>query len=472
MERLRTDLCIIGAGSGGLSLAAGAAQMGAKVVLVEGDEMGGDCLNHGCVPSKALIAAAAAAEAQRRGAGLGVAPIEPDIDYAVAMAHVRRVINAIASHDSQERFEGLGVRVIRAWGRFVSGTELEAGAARISARRFVVATGSRPIVPPIDGLASVPIVTNETLFDLRERPDHLLVLGGGPVGLEMAQAHRRLGCRVTVMEAARALGAEDPEIAAVALEAMRAEGVEILEETRVERATGTKGAIRLETSAGPVRGTDLLVAAGRSANTERLNLTAAGVDFDSQGVSVDARLRSSNRRVYAIGDAAAGQPRFTHAAGYHATVLARSILFGLPARAATAHLPRVTYIDPEIAQVGMTEAEARRAHGASLEVIRVPFSRADRAIASGRTDGLVKIMVHRGRPVGAAVVGAAAGDLIAPWALMIANRLKMKAMANTVLPYPTLAEIGKHATGAYFSRMLFDSCLVRAWVTRVQRHIP
>ncbi|SDL26644.1 dihydrolipoyl dehydrogenase family protein [Aliiruegeria lutimaris] len=472
MERIETDLCIIGAGSGGLSLAAGAVQMGARVVLIEGGEMGGDCLNYGCVPSKALIAAGKQAHAMRTGRTLGVIPVHPEIDYAAAKDHVRQAIETIAPHDSQERFEGLGVRVIRDWAKFLSDREVEAGETRIAARRFVIATGSRPFVPPIDGLDQVPFLTNETLFDLRERPEHLLILGGGPIGMEMAQAHIRLGCKVTVVEAMKALGNEDPEMSESVLNWLRQEGVEILENTAVERVSRHEDTITLETASGPVRGSHLLIAAGRLPNAEKLDLDRAGVRFDRRGIEVDSGLRSSNRRIYAIGDVAAGHMRFTHVAGYHAGVIARSILFGLPARAGQSHIPYAIYTDPELAQVGLTEAQARKVHGPALEVVRFAYDGNDRAIAEGKTEGLIKVMVYRGRPVGVSITGAQAGELIAPWALMIANRLKMKAMANTVLPYPTLAEIGKRAAGAYFSPRLFDSSMVKKVVGFVQRHIP
>ena len=243
MEKITTDICIIGAGSGGLSVAAGAAQLGARVVLVEGGEMGGDCLNAGCVPSKALLAAAKAAQAMRSGAGFGITPVAPQIDFAAVKDHVARVIATIAPVDSQERFEAMGVRVIRAWGAFTSASTLVAGGVQITARRFVIATGSRPLVPPIPGLATsgkdgVPYLTNETIFALRDRPDHLIIIGGGPIGMEMAQAHRRLGCAVTVIEAARALARDDPEAAALVLDTLRAEGVTVLEGAKVASVAG------------------------------------------------------------------------------------------------------------------------------------------------------------------------------------------------------------------------------------------
>ncbi len=471
MERIKADLCVIGAGSGGLSVAAGAAQMGASVVLVEGHRMGGDCLNYGCVPSKALIAAAKRAQAMRGGAGFGVAPVVPEIDYAAAKDHVARVIASIAPVDSQERFEGLGVRVIRDWGRFVSETELQAGDTLIAARRFVIATGSSPFVPPIPGLDAVEVHTNETIFELRERPEHLLIVGGGPIGMEMAQAHVRLGSKVTVIEGMKALGKDDPEAAALVLATLRAEGVEIVEGAPVTRVTGSADRITVETEAGSYTGSHLLMAVGRKVNLDRLDLDRAGVAHD-RAIKVDAGLRSvSNRRVYAVGDAAGGL-QFTHVAGYHAGIVIRSALFGLPAKARTDHIPWVTYTDPELAQIGLTEAEARAKHGPALTIARFDCAENDRAIAECRTAGFAKVMVVKGRPVGATIVGVQAGELIGIWALALANRLKMSAIAGMVAPYPTLGEISKRAAGAYFSPKLFDNPRVKQVVGLVQRFLP
>ena len=471
-RRIKTDICVIGAGSGGLSVAAGAAQMGARVVLVEGHKMGGDCLNYGCVPSKALLSAAHLAHAVREG-GRGVAAGNPEASYAAAKDHVHRAIETIAPVDSQERFEGLGVEVIREHARFVCGNEVQAGGTRIEARRFVVATGSRPFVPPIEGLDSVPYLTNETLWDLRERPGHLIVIGGGPIGMEMAQAHRRLGCAVTVLEGARALGRDDPELAAIALARLRGEGIDIREGAQVARVSGRAGAIAVETAdAGRVDGTHLLVAVGRRASVDDLGLEVAGVEFDRTGVRVDDRLRSTNRRIHAVGDAA-GRLQFTHVAGYHAGVIVRAMLFGLPARARQDHLPWATYTDPELAQVGLTEAQARARHGDRLFVARAEFADNDRAIATGQAEGanagLLKVMVVKGRPVGASVVGPQAGELIQTWALAISAGLKMSAIAGMVAPYPTLGEINKRAASAYFSPKLFDSPWVKRVVRLVQR---
>ncbi len=466
-ERMSVDLCVIGAGSGGLSVASGAAQMGARVALVEGHLMGGDCLNFGCVPSKALLAAAKQAHALGKGAPFGVGPAEAAVDWAGVRAHVRRTIEAIAPHDSQERFEGLGVRVIRAWGAFVSPTELRAGPALIRARRFVIATGSRPAAPPIPGLDGAPYLTNETIFDLAERPAHLLVLGGGPIGMEMAQAHRRLGAAVTVIEADRALGREDAEAAAVVLARLRAEGVDVREGARAARVAPATAGLRVTLEDGTaVEGSHLLLAVGRVPNLERLNLAAAEVEAGPQGVMVDAGLRArGNRRVYAVGDAA-GLGQFTHLAGWHAGLVIRSALFRLPIRADRAAVPRVTFTDPELAQIGPTEAEARARHGERLRVLRVDYADSDRARAEGLTEGFVKVLADpRGRVVGCTVVGAQAGELIGLWALAMAQGLKLGAVAGMIAPYPTLGELNKRAAGAFFTPRLFGS----PWVKRAVR---
>ncbi|MGR3760676.1 dihydrolipoyl dehydrogenase family protein [Roseobacteraceae bacterium NS-SX3] len=472
MERITCDVLVIGAGSGGLSFAAGASQMGADVVLLEGHKMGGDCLNYGCVPSKALLAAAKAAHGQAHSGAFGVASVEPKADYAAAMAHVQEVIATIAPVDSQERFEGFGVRVIREFGQFVSPQEVQAGDHLIKARRIVLATGSSPLVSPIPGLESVPYLTNETLFDLRERPEHLLIIGGGPIGMEMAQAHIRLGSKVTVIEGETALGKDDPEAAALVLDALRGEGVEIEEGAMAAEVRGQAGAVEVEVKDGRVfKGSHLLVAVGRKANTERLNLEAAGIETAGAGIRTDAYLRTANRRVYAIGDVAGGL-QFTHVAGYHASVIIRPILFGLPAKAGTSHIPWVTYTDPELAQVGLTEAQARERHGSRMEVARFDYSHNDRAMAGRKADGFIKVMVVKGRPVGATIAGHQAGELITLWSLALANNLKMSQIAGMVAPYPTIGEVNKRAAGAYFSPRLFDSPLVKRAVRLVQRWIP
>lgn len=470
MTAITADICIIGAGSGGLSIAAGAAQMGARVVLIEGGQMGGDCLNTGCVPSKALLAAGQAAQSMRKG-GMGITAQEPTIDFAAVKAQVAEVIATIAPVDSQERFEGFGVQVIRQWARFISPSQVRAGDHVITARRFVIATGSRPFVPPIAGIDGVPYLTNETIFAQTTRPDHLLILGGGPIGMEMAQAHQRLGCQVTVIEAAKALGRDDPEAAAVVLDALRGEGVTILEGVAVTQLAMQGHQVCATLADGRlVTGSHLLVATGRAVHLDHLNLDAAGVAFTRKGVTVGQNLRSSNRRIYAVGDAAGGL-QFTHVAGAHAGVIIRQFLFGLPARASTV-IPWVSYTDPELAQIGLTEAQARAAHGPALTVIRQEFHHNDRALATGKAKGFLKLMLVKSRPVGVTIVGSGAGEMIGLWALVMNSRLKIGAVAGTILPYPTLGEISRRAAGAYFSPKLFESAWVKRVVGMVQRYIP
>ncbi len=454
-DPLTCDLCVIGAGAAGLSVAAGASQMGADVVLIESGTMGGDCLNTGCVPSKALLAAGQAAADIRGASRFGVLAAEPTVDFAAVHAHVHDVIAGIAPHDSVERFEGLGVRVIQARARFTGPERMQAGGVEIKARRFVLATGSSPVVPPIPGLADVPYLTNETVFDLTECPAHLLIIGGGPIGLELAQAHRRLGADVTVLEMARFFGRDDPETAALALARLREDGVTLHEETRVA-AVKADGGITLDCGDFEVSGSHVLVATGRRADTDGLGLEAAGIAFTSQGITVDKGLRTSNRRVYALGDAVGSYP-FTHVAGYHAGIVLRRALFRLPAKVDTHAIPWVTYTDPEVAQVGLTEAQARERH-ADCRVLRASFADNDRARAERRTDGLVKVVVdRRGRVLGASIAGAHAGELIQIWVMMVARRRPIRDMASLVLPYPTLSETGKRAAGEWYTPSLFSA---------------
>jgi len=420
--------------------------------------MGGDCLNFGCVPSKALLAAAHAAHRHARAARFGVMSPPATVDFQRVHDHVRDVIAGIAPHDSVERFEGLGVTVIRAEARFAAPDRVVAGETAIAARRFVIATGSRPMVPPIPGLERVSYLTNETIFDLTEAPAHLVIVGGGPIGCELAQAHRRLGARVTVVEMASILGNDDPELADVVRVRLRAEGVALLEETPVRRVEPAPGGVAVIAGADGaetrIEGSHLLIAAGRTPNVDGLGLEAAGIAFERRGIAVDARLRTTNRRVYAIGDAAGPYP-FTHTAAYQAGIVLRNALFRLPAKVDYRALPWVTFTDPELAQVGMTEAKARAA-GLRIRVLRWPFAENDRARAERETDGFVKVVTTaRGRILGAGIVGPSAGELIQPWELAIRERLKIGAMAGLIAPYPTLAEVNKRAAGSFYAARLF-----------------
>jgi pyruvate/2-oxoglutarate dehydrogenase complex dihydrolipoamide dehydrogenase (E3) component len=457
-ELLTPDLCVVGAGSAGLSVAAGASQLGAPTVLVEAGRMGGDCLNYGCVPSKALLAAARAVRAIGEAAAFGVAAGPARVDFAAVRAHLRDVIDGIAPNDSEARFTGLGVRVVRARARFTGPAELAAGDLRIRARRFVLATGSEPLLPPVPGLAETPHLTNETVFDLAALPEHLLVLGGGPIGCELAQAFRGLGAAVTLVERARLLPKDDPELVEVVRRRLAADGIQLQEGAEVVRAApagaGVALTLRQDGAERVVAGSALLVAAGRRPRLDGLDLAAAGIAHDARGITVDAGLRTSNRRVYAIGDAVGGL-QFTHVAGYHAGLVIRSALFRLPARVSTAAIPWVTYTEPELAQVGLTEDAARERHGA-IRILRWPFAENDRARTERVAGGFVKVVTSpRGRILGASIVGPQAGELIQPWVLAIARGLGIGAMAQLVLPYPTLGEAGKRAAGSYFLPKLF-----------------
>jgi pyruvate/2-oxoglutarate dehydrogenase complex dihydrolipoamide dehydrogenase (E3) component len=453
---LSPDLCVIGAGSGGLSVAAGAAQLGAEVVLIERGRMGGDCLNYGCVPSKSLLAAAKLAHVWHNGAEFGLAYSPPQVDFGAIADSIARVIARIAPNDSVERFESLGVRVVAAEARFTDPHTVEAGDVVVRPRRFVIATGSHPAIPPIPGLDGVPYLTNETIFENRMRPEHLIVIGGGPVGVEIAQAYCRLGARVTVLDIGPLLPRDDPELSAELTERLVSEGVEARPLTGIAAVERTGGGIALRLAGGEgIDGSHLLVAAGRRPNVAALDLAAAGIAANEAGITVDRRLRTTNRRAYAVGDAAGG-PQFTHIAAYHAGIVIRNALFRLPARTDYRALPWVTYTDPELAQVGLGEAAARQA-GIEPRVLRWSFADNDRAQTERDTAGRVKIVTDaRGRVLGAAILGAEAGELILPWALAVARRLKIRAVAELIVPYPTRGEAGKRAAGEFYAPRLFS----------------
>ena len=464
-ETLTPDICVIGAGSAGLTVAAAAAAFGVPVVLIEKGRMGGDCLNTGCVPSKALIAAARHAQAMRDAPRFGIAAGAPKVDFSAVLAHVRGAIAAIAPNDSAERFSGLGVTVLRGAASFTDSRTVRVGATEIRARRFVLATGSRPAVPPIPGLDTVPYLTNETVFDLAVQPSHLVIVGAGPIGLEMAQAFRRLGSAVTVLDAGAALAKDDPELAALLLANLRAEGVDIREGVAIERvAAGGDGVARVHLRGeGPaaIDGSHLLVAAGRIPDLDGLGLEAAGIEASERGIVVDAALRTRNRRVYAIGDAAGG-PQFTHWAGYQAGQVVRSILFRFGGRPDADLLPWVTFTDPELAHVGLTETAARLRYG-RIRILRWPFSENDRAHTERATRGLVKLLTTgAGRIVGADILARDAGELVAPFALAVSQRMSVKAFASTVFPYPTLSESARRAAIAFYTPKLGNPLLRRA----------
>ena len=459
MARNRLDLCVIGAGSGGLSVAYGASHMGAKVALVERDLMGGDCLNFGCVPSKAMLAAGHAASMVRHPDAFGVAGGEPDVDFSKVRDHVKGVIATIAPNDSEQRYESFGVHVARGHARFIAPDEVDVGGERLRARRFVIATGSRAMVPPIPGLDGVPFMTNETVFENAERPGHLIVIGGGPIGCELAQAHRQLGSQVTVIEMFSILPKDDQELVEVVRERLLEDGIKLLESAKVKSVENHDGGIRVSIEQGgdveQVDGSHLLVAAGRQPSVEDMDLDKAGVTFDRKGITVDNRLRTSNPKIFAIGDCAGGF-QFTHVANYHAGIVIRNALLRLPTKVNYAALPWVTYTDPELAHVGVSEAEARERHGDGVRILTFPYAENDRAVAERETAGLVKVVVgRRGKILGASIVGASAGEVIHPWVLAIGSGLKIGAMAQMIAPYPTFGEINKRAAGSYYTPSVF-----------------
>ncbi len=466
-ELLKPDICVIGAGSGGLSVAAAAAAFGVSVVLVEKGKMGGDCLNYGCVPSKALIAAARQAHASRHAARFGVKAEAVTVDYREVHDHVHGVIAAIAPNDSAERFTGLGVRVIAGTARFKDKRTVAVGHAyEILARRIVIATGSLPSLPSIPGLADTPHLTNESVFDLTACPEHLIVIGAGPIGLELAQAMRRLGAAVTVLEAATPLAKDDPECAAIVLDQLAREGVTVRAGVQIKSVRRDRARIKV-VLAGPenteevIEGSDLLIAAGRRPNINGLNLEAAGIKYERPGIVVNKRLRTTNSRVYAIGDVAGGL-QFTHVANYHAGLVIRNALFRLPVKVDENSIPWVTYTDPELAHVGLSERQAAD-RGIKVRILRWPYHDNDRAQTERETHGHIKVVTDaKGRILGVTIVGAHAGELITTWTLALSRGLNIRAMTDIVIPYPTLAEIGKRAAISYFT-----PSLTNPWVRRI-----
>lgn len=454
-QTLTPDICVIGAGSGGLVVASVAASFGVSVVLVEKGKMGGDCLNYGCVPSKALIAAAKHASAIRTAPAFGVSAGEPQVDFQQVHDHIHGVIETIAPMDSVERFESLGVTVIKESARFTDKKTVVAGSTIIKARRFVVATGSAAFIPPISGIETVNYLTNETIFEQVTGSDQLIIIGAGPIGLEMAQAYRRLGSAVTVIEGDRALGREDPELAAVIVDKIREEGVEILEGAKVssvEKLKGKRIKVNMSTGSGEqsVEGDRLLVATGRAATVDGLDLEKAGIEHTRRGIKVSKKMRTTNRKVYAIGDVA-GSLQFTHVAGYHAGLVIRALLFRLPAKEKRQIIPWCTYTDPELAHVGHSEESARETFG-KITVLRWPYAENDRAQAEKKTSGLIKIIARKnGKVEGVSIAGAMAGEMINMWALAVSQGLKVRDIAGYVSPYPTMSEIGKRAATTYFA---------------------
>lgn len=457
-RQLTVDICVLGAGAGGLSVAAGAAQLGLSVVLYEEADMGGDCLNTGCVPSKALIAAAKTVHAMAHASRYGIENVSAKVNWNQVRGHIGGVIETIAPIDSQERFEGLGCIVLREHARFTGPDTVESATAVVKAQKFVIATGATAAVPPIPGLAETPFLTNETVFAQDDLPDSLIVLGGGVIGVELGQAFARLGCKVSLIEAFSLLGGQEEDAVACVRDSLNRDGVTVIEGAKAVSVTGDSTEVSVSLEDGRViKAQRLLVAVGRAARVDNLGLEKANIAFTRKGVTTDQRLRSTtNPRVWAVGDVA-GKQQLTHAAGFHASVFIRNAVFKAPATAEVSHMPAVAYCDPEFARIGQSEAEARKQFGSSVTVTQVPFHDNDRAQAERATAGFCKLVVGKGGKIlGATIVGDGAGEAIQLVGLAMANKLGVGAITAMIAPYPTRGEIVKRAAGAYYTPTLFS----------------
>ncbi len=439
------DLVIIGGGSGGLVVASAAAQLKAKVALVEKDRLGGDCLWYGCVPSKSLIHAARVAHEVKNSSRFGIYTNPPEIKFAEANCHVAQVIKEIEPHDSPERFRGLGVEVIFGSGQFIDKETFEVDGRKLTARAFVVSTGSRAAIPPVPGLKEAGYLTNEEVFSLTERPDSLAVIGAGPIGCELGQSFHRLGAEVTIIASRdQIMPKEDPEAAAVVQKEMEAEGIRILTQARVKEVKVIDGKKVLQAGEHEIAVDEILVSAGRSPNVDSLNLEAAGVEYDKKGIKVNQKLQTTNSKIYGCGDVIGGY-QFTHVAGYEAVVALKNALFFPLSKVKYGVIPWATFTDPELARVGMTEEEAKKHYGDDVQVLKQPFAGVDRAQAEAATAGFSKIITRgNGEILGAHLVGPSAGELIHEIVLAMSNNLKVSALTG-IHVYPTLSEVNSKA---------------------------
>lgn len=458
------DIVVIGGGAGGLVVAAGGAALGARVALVERDRLGGDCLWHGCVPSKALIASARVAHQMRDAARWAIGGSPPGVDLPRVMERVRDVIRGIEPHDSPERFRGLGVDVVFGAGRFIDRETFEVGGRELRARHFVIATGSKPSIPALPGLDAVRYLTNETLFDLREAVPHLVILGAGPVGCEIAQAFRRLGSAVSLVDnAVGVLPREDRDLAAVLEARLCAEGVALHLGHTVRRVLGDGTTITLEADPAPIAGTHLLVATGRHAVTDGLGLDAAGVVVENGRIR-HRDLRTDNRHIWVVGDAAGGA-QLTHLAEHHAGIVLRRALFRMGWARPSAVVPACTYTDPELASVGLHESDTV-SQGREHQVYRFTVADIDRARTDGEMDGFAKLVTDRkGRLLGAGIVAPHAGELIAECTLAINHGLSIGALSASIHAYPTLSLLVRRAADQRAKEALTPG--KRRWLQRI-----
>ncbi len=440
------NLVVIGAGTAGLVTAAGCVALGARVALIERHQMGGDCLNFGCVPSKALISSARLLQRMRQAERWGLEKAEPAFDFKKVFAAMRAARAELAPLDSQKRFESLGVDVFRGEASFLSPHEIVVGEDRLRARNFIIATGSRAAVPDAIGASQVPYFTNETIFDqLEEKPEDLLVLGGGPVGCELGQMFSRLGVKVTILQRGpRLLDKEDPVVSDFVRTTLEEEGVRVLTDFELEEAQNSARGITLRGAKNKVTGAVLLIAAGRQPNVENLNLSRAHVAFTSGGVTVDQYLETTERGIYAIGDVI-GQLQFTHVADYHARIAIRNTLVPfrfLRQKIDRSVVPWCTYLDPEVATVGLPENAAKK-EGIEYDLIEQEMKTVDRAVLERAETGFARVLVRPGsdQVLGATIVGEHAGELIQEFVLAMKHGIGLKKIAATIYAYPTFASL-------------------------------
>ena len=436
------DLVVIGGGSAGLVAASAGAQINAKVALIEKEnKLGGDCLHYGCVPSKSIIHAAQIAYDVKNANRYGIYTNEPTIKLEEALGHVHAVIDTIQEHDSTERFEKLGVEVIYGKGQFTSSKTFEINGRYLQARAFLIATGSRPAVPPVPGLKEAGFLTNEQIFSIQSRPESLAVIGAGPIGCELGQSFSRLGTKVTIINSRDVImPQEDPEAAMVVQKQMEAEGIRILSNSRAQKVEVINGKKHITAGNETVVVDEILLSTGRTPNVDSLGLEAASVSYDKKGIKVDAKLRTSNKRIYAAGDVIGGY-QFTHVAGYEAGVAMQNALIFPTKKADYRVIPWATFTNPELARVGLTEKQARDRYGDDIYVLRQNFDGVDRALAESAGNGFGKFITKsNGEILGAHIVGLHAGELIHEAVLAMSNKLKVSAL-QCIHVYPTLSEI-------------------------------
>ena len=453
---LHYDLAIIGAGSAGLTAARFAARLGRRVALIEANRIGGDCTWTGCVPSKALLHAARVADTIRAGGNYGIRAGEPEVDFPAVMARIRSVIEQIYAAESPDALRAEGIEVVEGCAQFEDARTVEVEGRRITARYFLICTGATPFVPPIDALSETPYLTYESFWELESLPSRLIVVGGGPIGCELAQACQRLGSRVTLLEALdRILPNDEPEAAQVVADALRADGVELRLGSAVESvSSGDMGGITVRVDGKDVASDAILIAVGRRANVDGLGLENAGVSYTRAGIAVDDYLRTDARNIYAAGDCAGGF-QFTHYAGYQGAMAVRNMLLPGSSRARPAYPPWATFTDPEVAHVGYTEEQALQRFGDKTRVSTLPMASVDRAVTDGATDGFIRV-VYRGNGVvlGATVVGRNAAEALQPWALASEQGLKMGDVARVMQAYPSLGTGSQQvAWEAYLDRL-------------------